>query len=109
MGPHLIHRNNTQKSRQRVAIFEPVTTTYIMLKTLIQNLNHAAINHETLHIGGGEFAPSEIHAALDQYVALHMAATQALSALEWNAAGRMPPTLAFKAQDNLRASLAQIS
>jgi D-tyrosyl-tRNA(Tyr) deacylase len=75
-----------------------------MLKPLIQNLNHAAINCETLHIGGGEFAPSEIHAALEQYETLHMVATQALNALELDLA-----TLSIKARDNLRAILAQIS
>jgi hypothetical protein len=46
--------------------------------TLIANLRHAARNHETVTIGGGEFGPAELLAAaqaLEALADLHLAVT----------------------------------
>lgn len=37
------------------------------MNTLIANLRHAARNHETVNIGGGEFGPAELLAAADAF------------------------------------------
>lgn len=79
-----------------------------MLKTLIANLTHAAINGETVHIGGGEFTAGEIKAALDQYNNLHAAAGLALDALEWEVGGEPLPTLCVTACESLRTILRSI-
>ena len=38
-----------------------------IINTLFANINTAARNHETVHIGGGEFSPAELLEALDHF------------------------------------------
>lgn len=78
------------------------------MKTLITNLNYAARNGETVTIGGGEFNPDEIRAALSQFEALKSAAVQAIDAMQWDIGGEPMPTSEIAAVAALRVALRKI-
>lgn len=71
------------------------------MKTLLANIKKAIRDHETVHIGGGEFSGAE----LEKIVQLYEAAILAEEALTFDYGGKPLPTLEKKALDALRQIL----